>query len=128
MSDPAAAAFFQRFPVQPASAATLDASLAAAGSDALTVLFLWGNDCPKSPSARSPPTPIASPGTTSPGSNACVYGDGDMATRFSLHGIPTFFVFRGTTRLGRITSWPGSTAFADAIEAQRKKVAAPASR
>jgi hypothetical protein len=41
-----------------------------------------------------------------------------MATRFGLHGIPAFFVFAGTRKLGRITAWPGVDAFAEAIEAQ----------
>ena len=39
-----------------------------------------------------------------------------MATRFGLHGIPTFMVFRGTTKLGRISPWPGGDNFIAAIE------------
>lgn len=121
MSDAQATAFFQRFPVQPATAATLDAALVAAGSDALTVLFLWGDHCPNCDVAKRALVADADRFTWDDVTwlECNVYRDGDMATRFSLHGIPTFLVFRGNKRLGRITSWPGTTAFVDAIEKQR---------
>jgi len=41
-----------------------------------------------------------------------------MATRFGLHGIPAFFVFRGQRKMGRITEWPGAQAFVATIENQ----------
>jgi hypothetical protein len=41
-----------------------------------------------------------------------------MAARFGLHGIPVFFVFRGERKMGRITAWPGTQAFIEAIETQ----------
>ncbi len=43
----------------------------------------------------------------------------DITSRFSVHGIPVFVVFRGTQSLGRITSWPGVEHFIAAIERQR---------
>lgn len=131
MSDAEAAAFFQSFPVQPATAATLDAALAVGGPDALTVLFLWGNDCPNCDVAKRAlaADPARFLWDDLQWLHCNVYDDADMATRFALHGVPTFFVFRGTTRLGRITSWPGGSAFAEAIQTQRRKngtgVAAP---
>jgi len=48
-----------------------------------------------------------------------VYDDRAMATRFGLHGIPTFIVFRGAKKLGRISPWPGSEQFIAAIERAR---------
>jgi hypothetical protein len=47
-----------------------------------------------------------------------VYDDPTMATQFGLHGIPAFFVFAGSRKLGRITSWPGIDAFVAAIDPQ----------
>jgi thioredoxin-like negative regulator of GroEL len=44
--------------------------------------------------------------------------DPTMATRFGLHGIPAFIVFRGGRKVGRITEWPGAQAFVLAIENQ----------
>ncbi|GIL39845.1 thioredoxin family protein [Roseiterribacter gracilis] len=119
-ADPAAAAFFQSFPVQAATAAGLDATLGARG-DALTILFLWGNDCPNCDVAKRALSadPARFIWDDVQWLHCNVYDDPDMATRFSLHGVPTFFVFRGTTKLGRITSWPGGAAFAEAIEKQR---------
>ena len=55
--------------------------------------------------------------------HANVYDDPEMGNRFGLHGVPAFFVFRGSRRLGRITGWPGGEAFIRAVEEQ---VAAPA--
>ena len=46
------------------------------------------------------------------------YEDPTMGTRFGLHGIPAFLVFAGARKLGRITPWPGTEAFATAIETQ----------
>jgi hypothetical protein len=122
MSDPATVAtFFQRFPVESVSAATLDTKLAAADPHALTVLFLWGNDCPNCDVAKRAlaADPQRFRWSDVHWLHCNVYDDPGMATRFSLYGVPTFFVFRGTSRLGRITSWPGPRAFVEAIEKQR---------
>jgi hypothetical protein len=54
MSETTVPEFFQRFPMQLASLADLDATLA---DDArpISILFLWGRDCPTAtlPNARS---------------------------------------------------------------------------
>lgn len=120
-TDPQAAAFFEKFPVQPATASTLDALLSAQGEDALTILFLWGNDCPNCDVAKRAlsAAPDRFQWNDVQWLHCNVYDDPAMATRFSLHGIPAWFVFRGTRKLGRITSWPGPSAFIDAIEKQR---------
>jgi hypothetical protein len=50
--------------------------------------------------------------------HANVYDDPELASRFGLHGVPAFFVFRGTRRIGRITGWPGVDPFTRAIAEQ----------
>lgn len=120
MSAADAATFFQKFRIESASAATLDAALAARDG-ALTILFLWGRDCPNCDVAKRAlaADPARFQWDDVQWLHCNVYDDPDMATRFSLHGIPTWFVFRGSKRLGRITSWPGGAAFIEAIEKQR---------
>jgi len=46
---------------------------------------------------------------------ANVYRDEALGLRFGLHGVPTFVLFRGGKRLGRITGWPGLPQFTQAI-------------
>lgn len=116
MGDSAVPDFFQRFPMQLVHSSTLDAVLAD-GSAALDLLFLWGRDCPNCDIAKR--AMLASPEQMNWPQvrwlHCNVYEDEAMATRFGLHGIPTFFVFRGGRRLGRITSWPGIGSFRNAV-------------
>lgn len=116
MSDTAVPDFFERFPMQRVRSDELDGVLAD-GSAALDVLFLWGRDCPNCDIAKrailARPEAMRWPGVRWLHDN--VYDDEAMATRFGLHGIPTFFVFRNGKRLGRITSWPGIEAFGRAV-------------
>jgi len=113
--------FFQRFPIAPVTSAELTTVLAEMAPDGLTILFLWGRDCPNCDIAKRAmlidPARLAWPNVRWLHCN--VYDDADMATRFSLHGIPVFLVFRGGRSLGRITSWPGIQNFVSAIEKQR---------
>ena len=117
MTDTAVPDFFERFPMQRVRSDALD-SVLADGSAALDVLFLWGRDCPNCDIAKrailAQPRRMIWSGVRWLHDN--VYEDAAMATRFGLHGIPTFFVFRRGKRLGRITSWPGIDAFRTAIE------------
>ncbi len=112
--------FFQRFPVTPVTSAALDACLAET-PEGLTILFLWGLNCPNCDIAKHAmlrdQAALTWPDVRWLHCN--VYDDAAMATRFSLHGIPVFLVFRGRRALGRITSWPGAEDFAAAIERQR---------
>jgi hypothetical protein len=113
--------FFQRFPIAPVASAELTTALAGMAVDGLTILFLWGRDCPNCDIAKRAML-IAQPRLSWADVrwlHCNVYDDSDMATRFSLHGIPVFLVFRGSRSLGRITSWPGIHNFVSAIEKQR---------
>ena len=111
--------FFDAFPMRAASAAGLDAMLADDGR--VRVLFLWGRDCPDCDVAKAEmllaPERFRWPDVDWLHDN--VYADRAMAARFGLHGIPTFMVFRGARKLGRITPWPGAEAFLAAIERVR---------
>jgi hypothetical protein len=119
MSDTAHPRFFDHFPMRLVRADALDAALA---EDArLRVLFLWGRDCPNCDIAKGEmllaPERFGWPDVEWLHDN--VYEDRAMAVRFGLHGIPTFLVFRGARKLGRITPWPGADAFVAAIERVR---------
>jgi len=110
---------FAALDMQHVAAATLDDVLR--GDDAVRILFLWGNDCPNCERAkadmRQSPDRFCWPDVTWLQQN--VYDEPALATRFGLHGIPAFMVFRGSRRIGRISSWPGSAAFVAAIERVR---------
>lgn len=113
------AGFFEHFPAAPAASAGLDAMLAAPGP-AVTILFLWGYQCPNCDTAKRAmllhQADLVRPELRWLHCN--VYEDPDMATRFSLHGVPVFMVFRGTKSAGRITGWPGIDPFVTAIGRQ----------
>lgn len=119
VSDSAVPDFFNRFAMRAVTSAELDAVLAEDAAP-LTILFLWGRDCPNCDIAKrallTRPENFSWPTVRWLHDN--VYDDPAMAQRFGLHGIPVFFVFRGARKIGRITSWPGPEAFVDAIDKQ----------
>ena len=114
--------FFDAFPMRRVRSDELDAILAD-GDAALTILFLWGRDCVNCDVAKR--EMLAAPdGFRSPRLrwlHANVYDDPALGVRFGLHGVPTFLVFRGTRRLGRISPWPGREPFLAAIAQQLAK-------
>ena len=111
--------FFTSVPMRAVTSGDLDATLADDGL--VRILFLWGDDCPNCDIAKAEMQRTAErfdwPDVRWLHDN--VYDDRAMATRFGLHGIPTFIVFRGNRKLGRISPWPGSDAFVAAIERAR---------
>jgi hypothetical protein len=116
---------FAAFDMQPVDAANLDAALAAAG-DALAVVFLWGVDCFNCEIAKramlAQPDAIRALDLKWFQSN--VYEHRDLARRFVLHGVPTWFFFHRGKRLGRATGWHGLAQFEAAVAAARAKIAA----
>lgn len=119
MVDTAVPEFFDRFPMQRVRSDTLAAVLAESGA-AISVLFLWGRDCPNCDIAKRA---MLLGQSRLQWANVRwlhdnVYDDPAMATQFGLHGIPAFFVFACSRKLGRITSWPGLDAFVAAIDTQ----------
>jgi hypothetical protein len=115
--------FFREFPMHLVDVANLDATLASS-TQPLSILFLWGRDCPNCDIAKRAILNAAArfrwPEVRWLHGN--VYAEPALGTRFGLHGIPAFLVFRGTRKLGRITPWPGPDAFAAAIEQQIAKL------
>lgn len=111
---------FAALNMQGVDPATLDAVLQA--DDALRILFLWGSDCTNCDLAKAQLEQAAGrlqwPDVSWLHQN--VYDEPAVATRFGLHGIPAFMVFRGNRRIGRISPWPGSDAFVAAIERVRR--------
>jgi thiol-disulfide isomerase/thioredoxin len=112
--------FFTRFPMRAVRSEALDAALVEAEAPPLTLLFLWGYNCPNCDVAKR--AILVSPerfGWDEVRWLHCnVYDDPEMANRFGLHGVPAFFVFREGKRVGRITGWPGAEAFTTAIAEQ----------
>jgi len=112
--------FFQRFPMRRVTCAEIDGALAETVPEQLTILYLWGRNCPSCDVAKGAMSTARErfrwPEVRWFHDN--VYDDFDMATRYGLHGIPAFMVFRGRKHLGKITSWPGADAFVAAIERQ----------
>lgn len=119
MADTTVPRFFEQFPMQKVVDTALDAELAA-DDDRIAILFLWGRDCPNCDIAKRQmlltPDSFSWPQVRWLHDN--VYDDPTMATRFGLHGIPAFFLFHRGRTLGRITSWPGTEAFVDAVNKQ----------
>lgn len=119
MADTSVPQFFEQFPMRRMREAELDAALAESAGG-LTILFLWGRDCPNCDIAKRAML-LAGERFQWPRVRWLhdnVYDDPAMATRFGLHGIPAFFVFAGSRKLGRITSWPGADAFVRAVDTQ----------
>ena len=119
MQDPQSAMFFSALAMQAVTSIDLYAQLPDDGQ--LRILFLWGHDCPNCDIAKAQmlqsPAQFTWPGVHWLHDN--VYDDRAMATRFGLHGVPTFIVFRGAKKLGRISPWPGGEQFIAAIERAR---------
>lgn len=115
--------FFWDFPMQPVREARLDDVVVNDGQ--LRILFLWGKDCPNCDVAKAQilQTPDRFRWNDVHWLHDNVYEDPVMGTRFGLHGIPAFMVFRGAKKLGRISEWPGTDAFVNAIEKIRAEAA-----
>ncbi len=119
-------ALFDRFQMQPVGSADLDVALTDAG-DALVAVYLWGENCYNCEqfkiAAMLEAEVIAGLGLQ--WLHADVYADRALARRFSLHGVPAFFFFHRTRKLGRITGWPGWRTFVAAVQQLQRRIAAP---
>lgn len=121
MSSPSAfdpAQVFQVFAMRPVATADFDSLVVNAPGDDLRCVFLWGEDCYNcnlfKQAALLHQQALLRLGLS--WFQADVYADEALGRRFSLHGVPTFVLYRGGRRLGRITGWPGLPRFTEAIE------------
>ncbi|GLU30677.1 thioredoxin family protein [Trinickia caryophylli] len=123
--DQAGPTAFSVFRMEAVSAGGFDAKLAAAG-DALVVVFFWGVNCFNCEIAKkamlAQPEAIRALGLT--WFHANVYEERDLARRFALHGVPTWYFFYRGKRLGRATGWHGIEPFQAAVAAAREKARA----
>ncbi|MDF3981574.1 thioredoxin family protein [Luteibacter sp. PPL201] len=119
MADSSVPEFFERFPMPRIDSAGLDAELAV-DDQRIVILFLWGRDCPNCDIAKRQIllTPERFQRRDVRWLHDNVYDDPIMATRFGLHGIPAFFLFHRGRKLGRITPWPGTDRFLEAVDRQ----------
>jgi thioredoxin-related protein len=110
------AGFFDQFGMQPVDSAGFDATLAAAG-DALVGVYFWGTHCFNCEQFKKAATleQEAFRGLDVHWLQADTYADRPLGLRFALHGVPTFYFFHRSRKLGRITSWPGWPAFEKAV-------------
>ncbi|BAU77329.1 thioredoxin family protein [Metapseudomonas furukawaii] len=112
-----AAEFFARFPIQRVRASILDDVLASE-RQRLVLLYLWQDDCPLCDVAKHDllRTQERCQWPQVRWLHDEVAEDPALALRFGLHGVPTFVALYQGRPLGRITSWPGSGPFIEAIE------------
>jgi len=120
MSGPAdfdPAQVFQVFAMRPVDSSGFDQAVVEAPGDDLRCVFLWGQDCYNcnlfKQAALLHRQALLDLGLT--WFQADVYADEALGRRFSLHGVPTFVLYRSGKRLGRITGWPGLPRFTEAI-------------
>lgn len=108
---------FQVFAMRPVGTADFDLAVVEAPGDDLRCVFLWGQDCYNcnlfKQAALLHQQALLDLGLT--WFQADVYADEALGRRFSLHGVPTFVLYRGGKRLGRVTGWPGLPRFTEAI-------------
>lgn len=106
----------ERLGMQITSCADLDQQLIA--DTGLTALYLWGENCFNCGLFKAQAELHISrlQGLGLRWLHANVYEDTVLARRFSLHGVPAFYFFRGQRKLGRITGWPGVDAFCRAVQ------------
>ncbi|KOF55030.1 MULTISPECIES: thioredoxin family protein [unclassified Achromobacter] len=108
---------FEVFGMRRVDSQGFDAAVVQAPGDDLRCVFLWGEDCYNcnlfKQAALMQRAALLELGLT--WFEADVYADEPLGRRFSLHGVPTFMLYRAGKRLGRITGWPGLPQFTAAI-------------
>lgn len=97
---------------QPLTPETFDSAIQD-GSEKLKIVYFWGKDCPNCVNAKANMREIFPKlkETAVDWYSVDAYTHSDLATRFSLFGIPVFFFFKRGRLLGRITSFPTQDEF-----------------
>jgi thioredoxin 1 len=96
--------------------AALDARIASAGSK-LLVAYLWGPDCPNCiifkrslPKLLEQLTDVEAEVL-----EVDVYAHPEVATRYGVHGIPHFLLFKAGQKLGKMSEFRGEKYWLDVI-------------
>jgi len=108
--------FFATTQTEELTLANFDERLKAHGQD-LVGVFFWGKDCPNCEVAKDMLLQHAQEFMSYKIKwfHVNVYENFDLGTRFGLFGIPTFIFFRGEKKLGRISPFPGTQPFFEAL-------------
>jgi hypothetical protein len=87
-------------------------------------VFFWGLDCFNCEVAKKAmlAQPDAIRALNLKWFHSNVYEHRELARRFVLHGVPTWFFFHRGRRLGRATGWHGIAQFEAATAAAREKI------
>lgn len=115
-TDPGAHPFLVQGGLEKLSMENFDERMAAE-SEQLVGVFFWGHDCPNCEVAKKMLFQDLEEFTSFGFKwfHVNVYEDSDLGTRFGLHGIPTFLFFFKAKRLGKISPFPGTEAFFEAL-------------
>ena len=99
--------------------ADLDATLAR-DHELLTVLYLWGRNCPNCElfAKRLPALLAQLPDARLRVLKVNVYDAPAVASRFGVHGIPHFVLFRGGAKLGRMSEFKGDRYWLEVVREQ----------
>lgn len=83
----------------------------------LKLIFFWGLRCPNCEVAKKilEENHISAMQMNLDWFHVNTYEHADLGTRFGLHGIPTFLLFKNGKTLGRMTSFPGWEPFAEVL-------------
>ncbi|WII73135.1 thioredoxin family protein [Bdellovibrio sp. 22V] len=102
--------------------ATFDQRLSENAND-LVAVFFWGHDCPNCEVAKKMLFQDVELVTALRFKwfHVNTYEDFDLATRFGLHGIPTFLFFYQGKKLGKISPFPGMEPFMVALRDLKSK-------
>ncbi|MES3038807.1 MAG: thioredoxin family protein, partial [Bdellovibrionota bacterium] len=116
MKDSAEHPFFKSMDIEQLSNDNFEKRLAES-SEQLVGIFFWGHDCPNCEVAKNMLHQEVSE-LTSYGLkwfHVNVYENFELGTKFGLFGIPTFLFFHKGKKLGKITPFPGTAPFFEAL-------------
>lgn len=93
-------------------------------SDKIVGVFFWGHDCPNCEVAKKMIYQDADivKELSFKWYHVNTYEDFDLATRFGLHGIPTFIFFHQGKKLGKISPFPGMEPFLTALRSLKARL------
>lgn len=89
----------------------------------LVGIFFWGHNCPNCEVAKKMLSEESQrlKDFQLTWFHVNTYEDFDLGVRFGLHGIPTFLFFKDGKKLGRISPFPGTEAFFQALAKLREQ-------